>query len=239
LEENLATLEERLLTFEQANPGVLVQPFVSETRPLGEGNPSLTDYFAPSVVVVLLQHLAVTIAALSIVKERRQGVMEVFRVSPLAAFELLLGKYLSFFIFAGVVALALTALVVFVLGVPIEGEVGLYVATLAGLVFASLGLGFLISLVSQTDSQAVQYTMIALLVSVFFSGFLVVLTAIIMPVRLVSWLVPATYGITLLQDVMLRGTFPRAELLAVLLAGGMGLFLLDWWLLRREMRVSS
>jgi ABC-2 type transport system permease protein len=238
LEEDLARLEERLITFEQADPAVLVTPFVSETRALNEQQPSLTDYFAPAVVVVLLQHLAITIGALSIVKERRQGVMELFRVSPLAALELLLGKYLSFFIFAAVVALALSALVVYLLGVSIAGDPGLYVATLAGLVFASLGLGFFISLVSQTDSQAVQYTMIALLVSVFFSGFLVVLSAIIMPVRLVSWLVPATYGITLLQDIMLRGSFPRGELLAVLVAGGLGLFLLDWWLLRREMRVG-
>jgi ABC-2 type transport system permease protein len=238
LEQQLAELEENLQTFREADPGVIVRPFTSEVRSVRGETPNVTDFFAPSVIVVLLQHLAVTVAALSIVRERRLGAMELFRVSPLGALELLIGKYLSFLIFGAFVGAALTALIHWGLGVEVLGDWLLYVAVLGGVIFASLGIGFVASLFSQTDSQAVQYTMIVLLLAVFFSGFLVILTSIIMPVRLVSWVIPATYGIALLQDVMLRGAFPRPELLAVLYAGGALLFAVTWVLLRREMRVG-
>jgi len=71
--------------------------------------------------------------------------------------------------------------------------------------FTSLGIGFAISIVSQTDSQAVQYSMIILLASVFFSGFIMSLDMLLPPVRVISWLLPTTYGTLLLRDIALRG----------------------------------
>jgi ABC-2 type transport system permease protein len=78
-----------------------------------------SDFFAPAVIALLLQHLAVTFAALSIVREQRDGTMELFRVSPVSAFETLLGKYLSYLFFAGVLAAILTLAVVYGLRVPL------------------------------------------------------------------------------------------------------------------------
>jgi ABC-2 type transport system permease protein len=80
------------------------------------------------------------------------------------------------------------------------------VAVVLGLVLvASVGLGFLISLASRTDTQAVQYSMIVLLASLFFSGFFLAVDRLAYPARIISWLLPATFGISLLRDVMLRG----------------------------------
>jgi ABC-2 type transport system permease protein len=53
--------------------------------------------------------------------------------------------------------------------------------------FTSLGIGFAISIVSQTDSQAVQYSMMILLGSVFFSGFIMSLDMLLPSVRIISW----------------------------------------------------
>lgn len=89
---------------------------------------------------------------------------------------------------------------------------------LAALIFASLTIGFTISLVSESDSQAVQYSMIVLLASVFFSGLIIRLESLLEPVRAVSWALPATYGIQMLQTIMLRGQSPEP-----LLLGGLGL----------------
>ena len=103
------------------------------------------------------------------------------------------------------------------------------------LIFTSLALGFLISLISQTDTQAVQYSMLLLLASIFFSGFFLDLRLMWEPVRVVAWSIPATYGIRLLQDIMLRGELSPANIFLGISAIGIGLFLVDWLLLRRHM----
>jgi ABC-2 type transport system permease protein len=109
-----------------------------------------------------------------------------------------------------------------------------YYALVVGvLLFTSLGIGFVISLLSETSSQAVQLTMIILLASVFFSGFLLRLDLIWQPVRILSWMLPTTYGIVMLQDVFLRGIPPSPLLLAGLAGIGIGLFIIAWLLLRR------
>jgi ABC-2 type transport system permease protein len=96
-------------------------------------------------------------------------------------------------------------------------------------------LGFAISVVSGTDTQAVQYSMIVLLASIFFSGFFIALHRLAGSVQLVSWLLPATYGTSLLQDVMLRGLPVNPLALIGLVVYGIILFTFSWWRLRRKM----
>jgi ABC-2 type transport system permease protein len=235
LEADLTRLDSELTQFRQLDPHVLVQPFRSEAQSLAAVQATLSGYFAPSVIVLLLQHLAVTFAALSIVRESRLGAMELFRVAPLSALETLLGKYLSYLIFGSILAAILSLLLIYALHVPLLGDPRWYAAVLAALLFTSLGLGFFISLIAQTDSQAVQYSMIILLSSVFFTGFMLSLENLMQPIRLVSWLLPATYGISLLQNVMLRGTLSPLWQLEVLTAYGGVLFLVSWILLHRKM----
>jgi ABC-2 type transport system permease protein len=77
--------------------------------------------------------------------------------------------------------------------------------------------------------------MIVLLASIFFSGLFLGLELLRPFVHVVSWMLPATYATQMLQDVMLRGTFTRPELLTALLLVGVSLFVLAWALLRRTM----
>lgn len=235
VESELTSLDTELGEFNRIDSQVIVSPFRSESQGVATVQPELSDYFAPSVIVLLLQHLAVTFAALSIVREVRQGAMELFRVSPISAGETLLGKYLSYLLFGGVIATILTLLIIFALGVPMLGSWVNYALVIGALLFTSLGFGFLISLIVDTDSQAVQYAMILLLTSVFFSGFFLSLQSLWEPVRVVSWMLPATYSILLLQDIMLRGTAGNPIVLAGLVGLGLFLYLLVWLLLRRKM----
>jgi ABC-2 type transport system permease protein len=110
-----------------------------------------------------------------------------------------------------------------------------YTAVIVALLYTSLAMGFAISTISQTDSQAVQYSMIVLLASIFFSGFFIALHLLLPGVHIVSWLLPATYGTALLQDVMLRGLPPEPLLLIGLILYGVLLFTFAWWRLRRLM----
>jgi ABC-2 type transport system permease protein len=233
IENNLESLEENLSEFQRIDARVLVSPFRSETQTIAPIQPTPPEFFAPAVLALLLQHLAITFAALSIVRERSVGTMELFRVSPLSSGETLLGKYLSYMIFGGIIAAILTLLMIFILRLPMLGMWENFIIIVALMLFTSLSIGFVISIISQTDTQAVQYTMIILIASVFFSGFLMQLEMLWEPVRIVSWLLPTTYGIILLRDVMLLGVAPDLILLAGLAGIGLVLLFFAWITLRR------
>lgn len=237
IEEDAAELEEVLSEFRSIEPSVLASPFDAEVQAVSPRQLNFSDFYVPSAIALLAQHMALTFAALSIVREEREGAMELFRVSPLAPFEGLLGKYISYFILTGLLLAILTALSLFGLGVPMLGDWAIYTGTVAALIFASLGAGFVISLLSDSTSQAVQYSMIVLLASIFFGGFFLGLELLQPYVRVVSWALPATYGTQLLQNTMLRGVFTTFDTVLLLGLTGMGLFffLLALVMLHRKM----
>jgi ABC-2 type transport system permease protein len=238
-DKNITDLETKLAEFQSIQPSIMVSPFVSETKSVANAQPTMPEYFALGVLALLLQHLAVTFSALSIVRERSVGTLELFRVSPLSAAEALFGKYISYMLFGGVIAAILSALLVFGLHVPMLGSWWYFALVIAAVLFTSMGIGFTISIISQSDSQAVQYSMIVLLASVFFSGFIMSLNLLWQPVRVISWMLPTTYGTQLLRDIALRGIAPDWTLLAVLLGIGVVLMFISWRLLRRLIKSSQ
>jgi ABC-2 type transport system permease protein len=224
---------EELLTI---SPEVIAAPFRGEAIRVAADGIALQDFYAPAVAVVLLQHLLVTALGLSLVREESLGTTELYRVAPLRAGEIVVGKYLGHLLVAGVVGAALLALLIFGLDVPMRGDPAWLVATVAAVCFASAGLGFLVSLASRSDSQAVQYAMLVLLLTVFFSGFILSLDRFTPQVGWVSYLVPATYGIDALRDVMLRGAAPSLVAIGALIAMGVGFGIISWLWSRRRMR---
>ena len=235
IEQELAEMDDLLTEYRSLDSEVLISPFRAETLSITDTSLSPTDFFVPAVIALLLQHIAVTLAGLSIVRERQDGPMELFRASPVSAFQLLVGKFLSFLILTLLLGAALTALVVYALGVPMLGDWGYYALVVVALLCASLSLGFFVSLSAQTDSQAIQTSMVILLASIFFSGFFLALYRLWEPVQVVSWALPVTYGIELLQSVMLRGQIPGPFLIAALFVYAFVFFLIDWWRLSRIM----
>lgn len=225
----------RLSDLTSLSSSVLVSPFTSEFYGLSEVQYTPVGFLTPAVIVLLLQHLSVTIASLSIVRESRSGIMELFRVAPLTALEALVSKYVSYLVFSAFIGVVLTALVVWGIGVPVLGSWVNYALALLVVIFASLGAGFLISLVSETEIQAVQYSMLLLLTSIFFSGFFLDLRLLWEPMKALAWSLPATYGIRMMQDVMLRGYPLPLSVFQGIAAIGVGLFVVCYFLLRRRM----
>ncbi len=76
-------------------PEVIAQPTVAEVTNVAPSQPSVVAFAAPAAFALMLQHMAVTLTALSFVRERMSGTMELFRVSPVNSLELVLGKYLG------------------------------------------------------------------------------------------------------------------------------------------------
>jgi ABC-2 type transport system permease protein len=237
IEQNLDELETQLVDFRRIDAQVLVSPFRAEARSITNLELKSSDFFAPGVIILLLQHLAVTFAALSIVRERLSGAMELFRVAPISAIEALIGKYISYLFLGALLAAGISALVMMVLRVPMIGSWTNYSLVLLAVLFASLGAGFVLSLFAETTTQAVQYSMLLLLFSIFFSGFFLDLRLMWDNMRFLSYSIPATYGLRLLQEIMFRGNSIDPTLIAGLVGIGVLLFLLSWLLLRRQMRL--
>ncbi|MFN2485997.1 MAG: ABC transporter permease [Acidimicrobiia bacterium] len=213
LEQNLEQLETDLENFQAIEPAVLVSPFRGESSGYGGIEVDFTHYYIPGVVSLLVQHLALTFAALSLVRERTLGSVELFRVSPLSGAEVLAGKYLANVVIGLLVGAALTAASVFAFGFQPEGPWWWYGLAVLLVVLASQGLGFVLSALAKTESQAVQYAMITLLVSIFFSGFFISTARLLPAVQVVSYLIPATYGIKALQDIAFWGRLPSIEII--------------------------
>lgn len=216
-------------------PAVVAAPTRAEVRNWAPVPPSVVAYFAPAVLALVLQHMGVTLAALSLVRERLSGAMDIFRVAPVRTLEILVGKYLAYGFFNLAIATATSLLLVGVLRVPLLGTLPSFASVIALLTFASVGMGLFISTVVDSERQAVQLSMLVLLASVFFSGFVLPLDEFIPTVRYLAYVLPVTHGIQLLQDVMLRGgTYAGWEFWA-LLAIGMVLLVGSTFALRRTM----
>jgi ABC-2 type transport system permease protein len=219
----------------QIPPEVIAAPTRADPKNLAPIPPNVIAFFAPAVLALVLQHMGVTLTALSLVRERLSGAMDIFRVAPLRALEILVGKYLAYAFFNLAIAAAICFLVVFVLHVPMLGTPASVAIVVALLSFASLGLGLLISTVVDSERAAVQLSMLVLLASVFFSGFVLPLDQFIAPLRIAAYSLPVTHGIQLLQDYMLRGGTNAAWELEVLAGIGIALFALTWLTVRRNL----
>ena len=235
VETSLAALDDMLISFQEMDTAVLVAPFRSEALNVTQVRIEPMHFYVPAVIALLLQHLAITLAGLSIIREKMGGAMELFRASPVSAFEMLVGKYGSYLLLTGSLAAVLTLLIIFALRVPQLGLWANYIVIILALLLASLGIGIHISLSARSDSQAIQYGMLTLLSAIFFSGFFLPLYRLAPGVRVISWLLPATYGTVLLQDTMLRGQSPQIVLILALFTFAAILFLLAWFRLGRQM----
>jgi ABC-2 type transport system permease protein len=218
------------------SPDVIASPTKATVVNLAPSTPGIEAYFGPAALALVLQHMAVTLLALSIVRDRTSGALELFRASPVRATEIVAGKVIAFGLLGAAVAAISLGLLVGVLGVPMLAPLPWVAAVIALLLVASLGLGLLISVVSGSERQAVQLSMLTLLASMFFSGFVLRIEEFQPIVQAGSYLLPVTHGIRLLQDLLLRGSIERPWQLVALALIASYVLIASWLLIRRELR---
>src|SRR5437867_10058846 len=186
------------------------------------------NFFVPGVIFVVLQICTTVATAMALVRERERGTLEQLLVSPLSRAGLMLGKLVPYLCIGMAMAVILFLIMRFVFDVPIVGNVlGMMFSTLV-YVFALLSLGLLVGTKATNQMQALQMSMVFLLPSVFFSGF-------IFPRETMPWifyalgaLFPTTYFIALMRAIILRGAhfFEYWPNLAILIVMSILLFVL-------------
>jgi ABC-2 type transport system permease protein len=178
-----------------------------DIRPQMLYNPAMRapNFYVPGVIGVVLQIGTTVATAMALVRERERGTLEQLLVSPLSRAGLMLGKLVPYLCIGMAMALVLFSIMRFVFFVPIVGSVVAMLFSTLVYVFALLSLGLLVGTKATNQMQALQMSMVFLLPSVFFSGF-------IFPRETMPWifyalgaLFPTTYFISLMRAIILRG----------------------------------
>jgi len=214
-------------------PDVIAAPTEATLDNVAQSKPTVVQYFGPAVLALIIQHMAITLIAISLVRERTSGLVELFRISPITTAELVTGKLIAFGLFSGAVGLVTIGVLVTAFRAPLLGDPGWLALVLFLLIGASLGLGLLVAALSDSEPQAVQLSLLLLLASVFFSGFVLAIDEFSEPVRSLIYALPVANGIRLLGDFMFRGGTVAVWQLWLLAGLSVAYIGSAWLLLRR------
>ncbi len=177
-----------------------------EVRPRLLYNPNLESahFLVPGLLGIIMQLVTLFLTSFAIVRERELGTLEQLFVTPVGRAGLLLGKLIPYAIMGAVETLVAMTVMVYVFGVPINGDLWLLLATSVLFLVTALGLGLLLSTIARTQLQATQFAYIIMLPSVLLSGFMFPREAMPLPIYLVSFLIPVTYFLEILRGIILR-----------------------------------
>ena len=169
-------------------------------------NPALkTSYvMIPGLAGVVLVFIGTIITSLGVVRERQSGTLEQLAVMPLRPRDVFLGKIVPYFVVAAVDLAIVLGVGIALFGVPFRGSVLVFGLGALLFLFVTLGIGVLISTVSQNQGQAIQLAVMTMLPQVLLSGLIFPLASIAAGVRWIAYLLPLTYFNEISRGVMLR-----------------------------------
>jgi len=165
----------------------------------------MMDSVGPAVLGLVVFFFTFITAAISFLRERTQGSLEKFMVSPLSRPEMVAGYLLGFSLFALLQSATTFLVVVFVFDVPMNGSPLTAFATILLLGAGALVLGAFLSNFAKTEYQVVQFIPMVILPQVVLSGVWWPLESIPAFIRPISRILPLTYSSDALRAVMLKG----------------------------------
>lgn len=192
-------------------------------------NPSMNSSynFVPGVMGLILMLICSMMTAVSIVKEKEFGTLELVLVSPVRPAWIIISKLVPYLVFSIVNYFSILLLARYVMHVPMNGS--FLILSLASLIFvgASLGLGLLISTISSTQQTALLICGMGLTMpTMMFAGIIFPCESMPMALQVVSDIIPAKWYIIIVKKIMIQGAGLMAIMPELLvLTGMMGLLL--------------
>jgi ABC-2 type transport system permease protein len=181
------------------------------------GGPSLDtlDYFGGAFVGLVVFFLVFVITCVAFLRERSQGTLERLMASPLRRPEIVAGYVVAFTLLALVQSLEVLVFALTVLHVHNAGNVLLIFGLEALLALAAVNLGIFLSMFARTEFQAVQFIPVVIVPQVLLGGILFPVSSEPGWLQGVSGVLPLTYAVDALRDVMLKGadlSWPAVQL---------------------------
>ena len=171
------------------------------------GGPSLDrlDYFGAAFIGLIVFFLVFVITIVAFLNERSQGTLERLMASPLRRGEIVVGYMIGFTVLALVQSAEVLLFALAVLKVYNQGNVILIFGLEALMALAAVNLGIFLSMFARTEFQAVQFIPLVVVPQFLLSGILFPVSTEPKPLQVISDVLPLTYAVNGLRDVMIKG----------------------------------
>ncbi len=171
-------------------------------------NPTLesVNLFVPGLIAYVLTIVSALMTAITIVREKEIGTMEMLLASPLRPYQIVLGKVAPYVAlgFLDVVLVLVAAKLIF--SVPVRGSTALMLAESLLYILTALGMGIVISTSTSTQRVAMMAALAGtMLPTLLLSGFIFPVSAMPWPLQAASNVVPARWFVIITRGVMLKG----------------------------------
>lgn len=162
--------------------------------------------FVPGVMAMVLMLVCTMMTAITIVREKEMGTMEVMLVSPVQPMKIVVAKAVPYLLLSIVNIISILLLSVFVLGVPINGSLLLLMSESILFTITCLSFGLLISSVTASQQTAMFIALTGMfLPTIMLSGFMFPVENMPLPLRLLSNIVPSRWFYQIVRSVMIEG----------------------------------
>ncbi len=170
-------------------------------------------FFVPGLIALIMIMVSALLTSITIAREKEQGTFDLIKLSPVHAYEVILGKVIPYLVLSMLIGIFVIVCGVVLFGVPIRSSYGILLFYLFIYCLTGLSFGILISTFVSTQQAAMLIAMIAtLLPTLFLSGFIYQLEAMPKILQIISWIIPARYFLVIIRGLMLKGN-TQAELL--------------------------
>jgi len=164
------------------------------------------NFIIPGLIAVIIMIISALLTSLTVAKERETGTMEQLISTPVKASELILGKFIPYFVIGVLDLIIAVAMAQFVYHIPFRGNLALLFVLSSLFLTGSLMLGMLISITAKNQLMASQLAMLATFLPGFLlSGFAWAISNMPTAIQAITHLVPARYFITILRGIYLKG----------------------------------
>ncbi|MFQ5798222.1 MAG: ABC transporter permease [Bacteroidota bacterium] len=164
------------------------------------------NFMVPAVLALLLMVMTTSLTSMAIVKEREIGTLEQLIVTPIRSYEFIAGKLAPFILIGFVDVLLVTFVATVWFGIPLRGSI-FHLLGLGGVfLFTTLGIGLLMSTVSQTQQQAMMTSMFFVMMPmIVLSGFIFPIENMPKIFQFVTYGIPLRYFLVIVRSVFLKG----------------------------------
>jgi len=216
-----------IIDHQKSMRGQVPFPYTINTQMRMLYNPQLKGSynFVPGVMAMVLMLVCAMMTSISIVREKEMGTMEVILVSPIVPIRVIIAKMVPYFILSAINIGSILLLSVYVLDVPIRGNLFLLVSECLLFTLAALALGLLISSISNSQQTAMLISLMGLfLPTVMLSGFMFPIENMPMALQVLSNIVPAKWFYYIVKNIMIKGVGAEHVWMETSILSGMTIF---------------
>lgn len=171
-------------------------------------NPELDSsrVLVPGAIALVMTIIGTMLTAMVIAREWERGTMEALMSTPASKAEIILSKLIPYFALGMVAVSGCTLMAVTIFEIPLRGSLATLLLVSAVFLLPALGLGLLISVVSESQFQAASTgLLLGFIPTLLLSGFVYEIQSMPVPIQWITQIVPARHFIASLQTIFLAG----------------------------------